>query len=411
VPLVARLAHTRALAWGALTPASLGQALLAHPLAIVLIAGAIAAGRLPLTAFEQILVRLPWATAAVVALDAVVLEPIGLAWLPADRVLDGFWLALVLAAGVGAGHALPRLAAWRRVPVSIAAVVMVLATAALSLAGRDTLTLWPRTGDWPAYAATERGLRLPALWAALREAPEGRVLFVRSGVPLVFGTEWWRPHTHVTALTPVKADRAIVNGTFTHPSPIAALVYRGDAAPGPITQLVERLDGHTLFGTPLETLGAPTFNALARRLGVSVVVALDEDVPRLTALADNPVFATRRSEPPFVIWQGPPVVLPRLLEPAPWHVPADPRPDGWASLRVAYYPLWRAAAGGVPLPARRGALGDLEVQVPAGVAAIELSYRAGVIEWAGVGLTVVGILVWLWAGRRAKVREHATAGD
>ncbi len=405
VPLVARLAHTRALAWGAVTPASLGQTLVAHPLAVVLVVGAIAAGRLPLTPFERVLVRLPWAMAAVVALDAVVLEPLGLAWLPADRVLDGFWLALVLAAGVGAGHALPRLAAGRRVPVGVAALAVVLAAVALSLAGRDTLSLWPRTGGWPSFAATERGLRLPALWAALREAPEGRVLFVRSGVPLVFGTEWWRPHTHVTALTPLAAGRAIVNGTFTHPSPIAALVYRGDAAPGPITQLVERLDGHSLFGAPLETLGAPTFNALARRLGVSVIVALDEDVPRLAALADNTVFAARRSEPPFVIWQGPPVTLPHPLESGSWRVLVDRRPDGWASLGMAYYPLWRAAAAGVPLPTRRGAIGDLEAAVPAGVATVELSYRAGAIEWLGVGLTLMGVLAWLVVGRLTRAPE------
>ena len=405
VPLLARLAHTRALAWGAVTPVSLGEALVAHPLAVVLIIGAIAAGRLPLTPFERVLVRLPWAMAAVVALDAVVLEPLGLAWLPADRVLDGFWLALVLAAGVGTGRVLPQLAAWRRVPVGVAALAVVLATVALSLTGRDTLSLWPRAGGWPSFAATERGLRLPALWAALREAPEGRVLFVRSGVPLVFGTEWWRPHTHVTALTPLAAGRAIVNGTFTHPSPIAALVYRGDPGPGPITNLVERLDGRTLFGAPLEALGADKFNVFARRLGVSVVVALDEDVPRLTALADNAVFASRRSEPPFVIWQAPPVALPHPVEPGSWRVDADRRPDGWASLRVAYYPLWRAAAGGVPLPTRRGALGDLEAALPTAVATVELSYGAGVIEWLGVGLTAVGVLAWLIVGRRPKARE------
>jgi hypothetical protein len=89
---------------------------------------------------------------------------------------------------------------------------------------------------------------------------------VRSGVPLVYGRDWWRPHTHITALTPLRAGRAIVNGTFTHPSPVAALVYRGATQGGAITELVERLDGRSLFGQPLDSLDATTFNAYVRRL-------------------------------------------------------------------------------------------------------------------------------------------------
>ena len=395
LPLLVRLEHTRALAWGSLTPAGLGETLLAHPLVLVLIAVAVAALRLGRTASERVLAASPWAMAAVVALDVLVLEPRGLLWLPADRVMDGLWLAVVLAAGVGAGRLLERLVLRRGVPVVAAAVGAVVAAILLSLAGRQTLTLWPRPGAWPSYAATERGLRLPALWAALRDAPEGRVLFVRSGVPLVYGSQWWRPHTHVTALTPLTTGRAIVNGTFTHPSPIAALVYRGDAGPQPITSLVERLDGHTLFGRPLEQLDAAAFNAHARRLGVSVVVALDEDLPRLTALADNPLFPRRLTEPPFVLWLGPPAPLPHPLESGPWRVQAEVGPDGWTSTRVAYYPLWHATAGGIPLQTRRGAGGDLEVLAPAGATTLDLRYRPSGVDWAGVALTAAGASVWL----------------
>jgi hypothetical protein len=404
LPLVAHLAHTRPLAWGALTAASLGRTLVDHPLAIVLVILAVAAPRVALTPLGRLLARLPWALAAVVALDALVLEPVGLAWLPADRVLDGFWLALVLAAGVGAGRVLQRLGARRHLPAAVVAAAGVLASVVLSLAGHDTLTLWPRAGAWPSYAATERGLRLPALWDALREAPAGRVLFVRSGVPLVFGTEWWRPHTHVTALTPLATGRAIVNGTFTHPSPVAALVYRGDAGRGPITQLVERLDGRSLFGRPLETLDVATFNAYARRLGVSVVVALDEDLPRLPALADNPRFPAPRSEPPFVIWLGAPAALPHPMETGPWRLTLAPAPGGWAPAGVAYYPLWRAAAAGVPLPTRRGAFGDLEVRVPATATTIELTYRPGIAEWSGIVLTTLGLLAWVVSGWKVELR-------
>src|SRR4030095_9553511 len=90
-----------------------------------------------------------------------------------------------------------------------------------------------------------------ALWTTLRTAPAGRVLFVRSGVPLVYGRDWWRQHTHITALTPLRAGRAIVNGTFTHPSPVAALVYRGATQGGAITELVERLRRGAPLRAPL----------------------------------------------------------------------------------------------------------------------------------------------------------------
>ena len=394
LPLLVRLEHTRALAWGALTLPGLGETLVAHPLVVGL---AILAGVALVTARsrpERLLARFPPAMAVIVAVDALGLERLGLAWLPAARVMDGFWLAVVLAGGLGAGRVLERLVARHSLPVPLAALGAVLVAVALSAGGRETLTLWPRPTAWPSSTTIERGLRLPALWAALRAAPQGRVLFVRSAVPLAYGREWWRPHTHVTALTPVLAGRAIVNGTFTHPSPVAALVYRGDAGPGPIATLVERLDGQALFGRPLEALDAATFNLHARRLRVSTVVALDEDLPRLAALADNPDFPERRREPPFVIWSGRASALPQPLGSGRWRVRVDGARGDWTPAGVAYYPLWRATAGGATLATRRGEFGDLEVRAPAGVAAIELGYGPGAPELTGIGLSVLGLLGW-----------------
>jgi hypothetical protein len=405
LPLLLRLEATRALAWGALTPTALRDTLLAHPLVVALLVLAVAGGRLARGASERLLARFPLAMAVVVTLDAVVLEPGGLRWLPADRVQDGFWLALVLTAGLGAGRLLDRLAGRLALADAPAGLAGVAVAVALSLAGHDTLTLWPRPAAWPTHASLERGLRLPALWATLRGAPPGRALFVRSAVPLVYSTAWWRPHTHVTALAPIQTGRGIVNGTFTHPSPVAALVYRGDPGPAPITELVERLDGRTLFGRPLPALDAATVDAYARRLRVSAVVALDEDVPHLPALADSTVFVTRRSEPPFVIWLGTAAALPEALGPGRWRARLGAATDGWAPAGVAYYPLWRATAAGATLQTRRGAFGDLEVRAPAGTTMVELAYGPGVAEWTGVALSGLGVLVWLagarWSGGRA----------
>ena len=404
LPLLARLAETRPLAWGALTPAVLAETMRAHPLVVVL---TVLAGGALLTVRDdraRLLVSFPPAMILVVALDALVLEPAGVAWLPAERVMDALWLSLVLAAGVGTGRLLAGLANRRAIPSAVLALAAVAAAVVLSLAGRETLTLWPHPAAWPTYAATERGLRLPALWGALRAAPEGRVLFVRSGVPLTFEREWWRPHTHVTALTPRAAGREIVNGTFTHPSPVAAVVYGGTAGLEPITTLVERLDGVSLFGRPLQMLDPTTFNLHARRLRVSTVVALDEDLPRLAALTDNPEFPARRREPPFVVWTGHAAAVPVALGPGHWRARLPAPHDGWASAGVAYYPLWRASALGKPLATRRGAHGDLEVQAPAASAAVELSYGPALAEMTGLVVSGVGLLASVLAAGRTRRR-------
>ena len=321
LPLLFRLAHTRALAWGELTGEGLISAFASQPLIPVLIALAVLVvfarrdPAAPGSRTEMVVARLLLAMIAVVLLDRVALEPLGARWLPADRVLDGAWLALILAAGVGWGRLCRRVR--RRALVSLGALALVLL---LALPG-GTLVLWPRTAEWPKLEAIEGGLRLTELWAVLRRAPEGRVLFVRSGVPLVAGTAWYRLHTHITALTPMMTGREIVNGTFTHPSPVAALLYGGSAGRGAITTLVERLDGRSLFGRLLDTLDAATFNTYADRLGVSAVVVLDEDLPRMRALESNPLFPRRRTSPPFLVFERSGAVpLPREAAPGRWEL-------------------------------------------------------------------------------------------
>ena len=408
VPLLARLDHARALAWGELTFRSVADAFARQPLVPVLLAFAVLVvfarrdPSAPGARTEAVVARLFPVMVAVTLLDRVALEPLGARWLPADRVADGAWLALILAAGLGWGRLCRRVR--RPGLVSLLAIgVAVL----LALPG-DTLVLWPRAAEWPTLPATERGLRLADLWAALRRAPEGRVLFVRSGVPLVHGTAWYRLHTHVTALAPLTAGREIVNGTFTHPSPVAAFVYRGSAGRGAITTLVERLDGHSLFGRPLEALDAATLNAHADRLGVSAVVVFDEDLPRLRALEENPLFPKRVASPPFVVFErSGGIPLAREIASGRWQLPAS-RP-GWTSARTAYYPLWEARAGEARLPVRRGEFGDLEVRVDR-AGPIELAYSAALAEKLGVALSAAGLLAWAALAMRRRAIPARSSG-
>ena len=397
LPLFLRLAETRALAWGTL---SLGE--VARPLPIVLAALAVAGllDRTPAGAGERL--ALWWLPAMVVvtALDRLAAEPLGIRWLPAARVVDGAWIALVVAGGVGAARLARRLDAMpimERLGVSPRSPAFGLGAAALfallSL-GSDTLMLRPGAGVWPSLSSIERGLRLPDFWSLLGRLPEGRLLFVRSGVPLVYGGNWWRPHTHVTALTPVGGGRDIVHGTFTHPSPIAALVYRGDAGPGAITQLAEQLDGRTLFGERLEALDPARFAALADRLGVAVVVALEDDVTQLGWLAESTAFRRRLSLAPFVVFTRESAVALPTPRDGVWRTTLAGEAGGWTCARVAYYPLWRADADGAPLPTRRGADGLLEVRLTRALQTVTLRYDPGVPELAGVVLSAVALAAW-----------------
>ena len=406
LPLLARLDEARPLAWGGLAETVAPERLLAQPLVIVMVALAIVAARTSPGPGERIVAWLPWVLAAVVLVDAVLFEPLGLRWLPADRVADGAWLAFVLAAGLAAGRLLTglRTIAGVTIPVPLRSLAAVVLLAGLSVGG-GTLTLWPRPGPWPSYAATERGLRLPELWATLRAAPPGRILFLRSSVPLVYGTEWHRPHTHITALTPLLTGREIINGTFTHPSPVAAAVYRGTASREPIRELVERLDGRSLFGRPLAALDPATLETYADRLGVSVLVVLDEDAPRLAALDPARTLAALPAPEPFLVYaRGTPVTLPVALGAGRWRATLDGAPGAWAPARVAYYPLWRAEAQGTPLPTRRGPVGDLEVRLDTGRAAVDLVYAPGIPELAGLAISAIAALGWLLraVGRRAR---------
>ncbi|MBI2206301.1 MAG: hypothetical protein HYU41_20910 [Candidatus Rokubacteria bacterium] len=392
IPLLVRVAETRALAWGGL--ADLLALLVRQPLAIVLVALAGVAVAMARTPDERFVTRLPWLAVAIVLIDAVALEPLGLRWLPADRLVDAAVILLVVAAGVAIGRGIDTAARRTPLPHAALAIAGIAAIVALSAPG-ETLTLWPRRTVWPTLAATERGLRLPELWTRLRDVPDGRVLFVRSGVPLVWGTEWWRPHTHATALTPRHAGRAIVNGTFTHPSPVAALVYRGDAAGGPIRQLVERLDGRSLFGRPLDTLDAATFSRYADGLGVSAVVALDEDLPSIAFVRDNGGYVRVAAPEPFVVYaRRAPLALPRRVDAGRWTLIVDGEPGTWVTTRTTYYPLWRVHDGERALATRRGAYGDLEVRLDRRGATLDLRYGPGLAEIAGLAVTVVGLATW-----------------
>lgn len=405
VPLAAHLSLTLPLAWADASPASFGRRALDYPLLGILLAASAGAwvwlgrhastqrGWLWLAALAPLLF-------AVVALDALVARPLGFLWLPADRIADSLLLALILGASLGLAalaRALPALPVWLPAGGALALAV------ALS-AGRSepTLFLWPRPAQWPTYAEVARGIRFDDLARTLAEAPAGRVLFVRSAVPLAYRSEWWRPHSHITALVPVTTGREILNGTFTHPSPVAGFVYSGSAS-APVTRLVEQRDGITLFGQELETIRPEAFERVAASLRISVVVALDEDAPRLAFLDRSESFGRARAVGPFLVFVA---RLPRMGPEAAGagrlrlRGPSEGS-SSWLETGIAFSPLWHAESAGRSLRTRRDEIGLLEVERARGD--VELSYRPGLAEWTGLAISVVAAaLLGLAATRRRR---------
>ena len=228
------------------------------------------------------------------------------------------------------------------------------------------------------------------------------MLFVRSGVPLVHGPEWWRPHTHATALTPMGSGRDIVHGTFTHPSPIAALVYRGDAGRAPITELAERRDGDSLFGQPLDAVDVARFSARADRLGIVAIIALEDDVTRLDWLPERTPFRRRIPLAPFAIFAREGGVPLPERDGSAWRITLAGEVGAWVPARVAYYPLWRAESAGARLARRRGEDGILEVRLTQRQQAVTLRYGAGVPEILGIAATGAALVAWAVAAWKAR---------
>ncbi len=398
LPLVAHLGMALPLAWQDMSPAALGWRIVSQPVLIVLALLGLAGWRLAspgLAPGGRWLLLLAPTMAALVTLDALVAAPLGVTWLPADRLMDGLHLSLVLGGAMGWASLTSRYAR-----PGMAALLALAACVPLSWGPEEPgLSLWPAARQWPKEHEVARGLRMDALWEAIRSAPPGRVLFLRSGVPLDWRPEWWRPHTHITALTPLRAGRAMVGGTFTHPSPVAGLLYTGSAGNRPLTLLAEQRDGRTLFGRPLEQLDPETFNRLASRLGISTVVALAEDAGRSMFLTENQEFERRSRIGSFNVFTArEPRAEPIATGPQRWRVEVPPtRAAGWLPVPIAYSPLWVARTGEARLGVRPDELGLLEVELPPGAASVELEHRPGVAEWAGVGLSLLSLAVLILA--------------
>jgi hypothetical protein len=262
------------------------------------------------------------------------------------------------------------------------------------------VTLWPTAGGWPTLEEVTRRHQLDRLWTALRGGSD-RVLFLTSSLRLDRDPAWYGPHSHVTSLTPLMAGREVVHGTYTHPSPVAARFYTGQATPpARLLTLAERLDGKSLLGQPWEQLPVATFDRFARRLRIGTVVVPSGEVPRARFLGT--AYAAVGEAAGFTLFQRRDRPWPRMerITRRRYRVIVSPTGGVWIPTGIPAYPLWQVKSAAGRLEMRADDWGLLEFRVPVDLFEAELVYAEGWLDWTALGVSLLGAGAWLvWAVR------------
>jgi hypothetical protein len=406
LPLVVRRAWVIPLAWGDLSLGLPGD-LWARPvllgLGITATVLAWAAVGIRRRLFDALLAALPLVLAAFFLAD-LWLFPRGWTALEPQRLLDGIVQASVWAAGLGAGVTVDRLVPARADPRSrpLAALLVIALAAVLPDRGvhPSTLSIWPAADEWPTFQEVTHRHQLDRLWNALRGGTD-RVLFVTSSVRLDKSPVWYAPHSHVMSLTPLRAGREIVGGTFTHPSPVAARFYTGQATPpARLVTLAEQLDGQRLLGEPWERLSGEVFDRFARRLRIGTVVVPSVDAARARFL--GPSYAPAGEAAGFTLFERRDRPWPRVerITSRRYRVLVSPTGGVWIPTGIAAYPLWQVKSAAGRLETRVDDWGFLEFRVPVDLFQAELVYSEGWLEWSALILFAIGAATWLvWAAR------------
>jgi hypothetical protein len=408
LPFVVRHAWVIPLAWGDLSLGLPGD-LAARPVLLGLAATALLAWvavgirRRP---FDALLAALPIVLVALFLGDAWLFAR---GWIGFDpqRLLDGIVQTAVCAAGLGAGVIVDRLIPARADPRSRPLVALLVIAVAAILPDRGatppTLSLWPAAEEWPTLDDITQRHQLDRLWSALRRGTD-RVLFVTSSLRLDNNPAWYAAHSHVTSLTPLRTGREIVGGTFTHPSPIAARFYTGQAVPpARIVTLAEKLDGQRLLGEPWERLSPAAFDRFARRLRIGTVVVPAGDAVRARFL--GPEYAPAGEAAGFALFErrDRPWARVERITSRRFRVLVSPTGGVWIPTGIAAYPLWTVKSAAGRLETRVDDWGLLELRVPVDLFEAELVYSEGWLEWTGLVVFAIGAGAWLvWVARARK---------
>jgi len=415
LPFLVRRAWVVPLAWGEATVQGLGASTAGRPVLLALACltplawVALGLRRRP---FDAVLAALPLVLTAVLVADVRLfaggwssIEPARLA---DPAVFSALWAA-AFGVGVLGSRILPPEEKGPSRAIGALLIIAVVAVVPDRGAGPATIALWPRAGAWPRLGPLSEAHDLPRLWSAL--GGTDRALFLDSSLRLDRNPSWYAPHSHVTALAPLLAGREIVNGTFTHPAPLAAAFYTGaPVRPPRLTTLVEQLDDRLLLGQPWERLPAETFDAFARRLRIATVVVPTQESRRVRFLGT--AYAPGRQAAGFTLYErrDRPWARVERITHRRYRVLAAPTGGVWIPTGIPAYPLWRVKSARGPLETRADAWGLLELRLPIDVFEAELVYSEGALEWGSLGLSAAALVWWLrWARRSRKVTDPGHA--
>ena len=349
----------------------------------------------------------------IVLLDfAILFDRLNFTALDPIRFIAEYYMAFILLTGAAAGAVTSRYL-WRA-PLLATGLVVLLVVVLRPVAVQAWADLPYITGV-PKESTKDGLFAHPAfdgLWQVLTEDPaaDGRVLFTSYYTRVTWPDGQTTP-TAIKAMTPYLTGRETMGGTFSHWSPGARLLWVGDPWAKLLPAQVELEDDQRMLGIPWSEMSDATLLAAVRALNVTTIVADMDDTnargmldaaPHFQRFWENSHFALYHvldTTPAWVEAEGAEASLVER-EARQWVIRVD-RASAGASLtaKMAYYPLWRADAGGQRLEVAPDRYGMQQIALPPGDSyTVTLAYCEGWPEWGGLAASVAALagalLLW-----------------
>ncbi len=353
------------------------------------------------------------ALVVIVLLDfAILFDRLNFTALDPIRFIAEYYMAFILLTGAAAGAVTSRYL-WRA-PLLATGLVVLLVVVLRPVAVQAWADLPYITGV-PKESTKDGLFAHPAfdgLWQVLTEDPaaDGRVLFTSYYTRVTWPDGQTTP-TAIKAMTPYLTGRETMGGTFSHWSPGARLLWVGDPWAKLLPAQVELEDDQRMLGIPWSEMSDATLLAAVRALNVTTIVADMDDTnargmldaaPHFQRFWENSHFALYHvldTTPAWVEAEGAEASLVER-EARQWVIRVD-RASAGASLtaKMAYYPLWRADAGGQRLEVAPDRYGMQQIALPPGDSyTVTLAYCEGWPEWGGLAASVAALagalLLW-----------------
>lgn len=357
-------------------------------------------------ALQIVLLALPIILgASMLILHRVLIEQLHIYQIDPIRLIGEYYFALIWLAALGVSE----IGVWisnrasPKIPGAVSAwSVTLLATMLFVIPTWQAVAFFqPQANAEPRFLNQAiRDYRLDELWKTLRTS-EGRVWFTSYDTRLsMHGTDDF--NTTLAALTPLFTNRQMMGGTYSHWSPIAALMWSGDPAPPVLWGRIEELDDRALFGVPIEKLDAARVYEYCRRFNITTIVASVNDFRTRTFLDASPHFESYYNTGYFFAYRvknyasawidahnadvdlitfGDDEIVLRVRA---------ARADARVAVKVYAYPLWRARTdGGQSLEITRDDLALMRIALPRGENyTVTLRYEEGIAEQAGFLISI-----------------------